>query len=80
MNGSARWPQVLAAALLGLLVVLAWWAPLDAAAERQVDAGLKRALATFAAARALNALISVAQGTEVALEPAGVGVTFTPGQ
>jgi hypothetical protein len=80
VNGSARWPQVLAAALLGLLVVLAWWAPLDAAAERQVDAGLKRALATFAAARALNALISVAQGTEVALEPAGVGVTFTPGQ
>lgn len=70
------WPL----AVLALLVVLAWWAPLDAAAERQVDAGLKRALATFAAARALNALISVAQGTEVAVEPAGVGVTFTPGQ
>lgn len=66
--------------MLALLVALAWWGPLDAAAERQVDAGLKRALATFAAARALNALISVAQGTEVAVEPAGVGVTFTPGQ
>ena len=68
--------------LLALLVVLAgaWLRPLDAAATRHVDAGLKRALASFAAARALNAVISVAQGTEVAVQPAGVGVTFTPGQ
>ena len=28
----------------------------------------------------LNGVISVAQGTELALEPAGVGVTFTPGE
>lgn len=49
-------------------------------AEEQAQAGLKRALATFAAARALNGVISVAQGTEVAVEPAGVGVTFAPGQ
>ena len=68
-------------ALLGLaLVALAWTGPLDRLAEDQAQAGLKRALATFAAARALNGVISVAQGTEVALEPAGVGVTFAPGQ
>lgn len=66
--------------LLLLLLVLVWTQPMDAAARDQVEAGLKRALTTFAAARALNAAISVAQGTEVALEPAGVGVTFTPGQ
>ena len=68
--------------LLVLLAVLAaaWLRPLDDAATLQVDAGLKRALASFAAARALNAVISVAQGTEVAVQPAGVGVTFTPGQ
>jgi hypothetical protein len=65
---------------LAALLAAAWLAPLDAAATRQTEAGLKRALATFAAARALNAVISVAQGTEVAVEPAGVGVTFAPGQ
>jgi hypothetical protein len=58
----------------------AWRSPLDAPATQQVDAGLKRALASFATARALNAIISVAQGTDVSLEPAGVGVKLAPGQ
>jgi hypothetical protein len=65
---------------VAILVVFAWRAPLDAAATQQVDAGLKRALFSFASARALNAIISVVQGTEVAVEPAGIGVIFTPGQ
>lgn len=77
MNAPQRWWF----ALLALaLAALAWMAPLDRLAQDQAQAGLKRALATFAAARALNGVISVAQGTEVALEPAGVGVTFAPGQ
>ena len=42
----------------------AWLAPLDAPATAQVDAGLKRALVSFATARALNGVISVAQGTD----------------
>lgn len=63
-----------------IMVACAWLAPLDTAATEQIDAGLKRALISFATARALNAVISVAQGTEVAVEPAGVGVVFTPGQ
>jgi hypothetical protein len=67
------------AALLAA-VACAWLAPLDAPATRQIDAGLKRALLTFAAARALNSVISVAQGTEVSLQPLGVGVTLAPGQ
>ena len=68
--------------LLAMLAVLlgAWLAPLDEPATQQVDAGLKRALVSFAAARALNAVISVAQGTEVSVQPLGVGVTLTPGQ
>jgi hypothetical protein len=53
---------------------------LDAFAEAKVDDGFKRALATFAAVRALNALISVAPGTELATQPAGVGLNFAPGQ
>lgn len=78
MTASARRAGLVLA--LAALLAAAWLAPLDAAATRQTEAGLKRALATFAAARALNAVISVAQGTEVAVEPAGVGVTFAPGQ
>ncbi|MBV6413893.1 MAG: hypothetical protein IT479_16215 [Xanthomonadales bacterium] len=77
MRTASRWLLPL---LTGLLLVLAWAGPLDEMAAGQSQAGLKRALATFAAARALNGAISVAQGTEVAVEPAGVGVTFAPGQ
>lgn len=66
--------------LLVIVVAGAWLAPLDEAAAPQIESGLKRALASFAAARALNAVISVAQGTEVALEPGGLGVTLAPGQ
>ena len=68
--------------LIGLCALLTalWWATPDAPATRQVEAGLKRALTIFAAARALDAVISVAQGTQVALEPGGVGVVLAPGQ
>ena len=48
--------------------------------NEQAQAAFKRALVTFAVARTLNGVISVAQGTEVAVEPAGVGVTFGVGQ
>jgi hypothetical protein len=65
---------------LAAAVAVAWLAPLDADAGRHAEAGLKRALVTFATARALNAVISVAQGTEVSVQPAGVGVNFAPGQ
>lgn len=67
---------------LALALVLggAWLAPLDASAEIHVQAGLKRALASFAAARALNAVISVVQGTEISVQLAGLGPTFAPGQ
>ena len=44
------------------------------------ERAFKRALVTFAVSRTLNGVISVAQGTEVAVEPGGVGVNFTVGQ
>jgi hypothetical protein len=53
---------------------------LDARGQEYTDGALKRSLLTFGVARALNGVISVAQGTEIALQPAGVGLTFTPGQ
>jgi hypothetical protein len=53
---------------------------MDSIAIKQIDTGLNRALISYATARTLNAVISVAQGTEVAIEPGGVGVVLTPGQ
>jgi hypothetical protein len=72
--------QVVWSFVLGLIVIGAWIMPLDKVATEHVDAGLKRALVSFATARALNAVISVAQGTEIAATPAGVGVQFSVGQ
>lgn len=71
------------AMLIVALLLISWAAlqgPLDTRATRAVESGLKRALITFAIARGLNAVISAAQGTEVSLAPAGVGVTLTPGE
>lgn len=62
------------------MAAVAWLQPLEDAANEQVDAGLKRALLGFATARALNAAISLAQGTEIAVQPAGVGINLTVGQ
>ncbi len=46
----------------------------------EVDTAFRRALVTYAVARGLNGVISVAQGTEVAVQPAGVGLNFAPGE
>lgn len=62
------------------LASLAFSGAADNAGERHLEQSLQRALLAFATARALNGVISVAQGTEVALEPAGVGVNFSPGE
>lgn len=53
---------------------------LDSLAEKYTEQGIKRTLITYAVARSLNGVISVAQGTELAISPAGVGLTFAPGQ
>jgi hypothetical protein len=69
----------------GLVVILAilycnWSPSVQSFAVAQTEAGLKRSLTSFATARGLNAVISVVQGTEVSVEPLGVGVTLTLGQ
>jgi len=53
---------------------------LDEQGQHYTNESLKRSLITFGVARSLNGVISVAQGTEIALQPAGVGLTFAPGQ
>lgn len=71
--------RLIVTVLVVLTVIAAWYKPLQDVANAQVDAGFKRALVSFATARALNAVISVIQGTEFSIEPIGVGVTLTPG-
>ena len=66
----------LALALVGLALLGVF----DDLGKQYTDASFKRALVTFGVARGLNGVISVAQGTEVAMEPAGIGVIFAPGQ
>ncbi|WGL17871.1 hypothetical protein PVT68_06130 [Microbulbifer bruguierae] len=52
----------------------------DSEAEEAVETALKRSLVTFGIARSLNAVISVAQGTEVSVTPLGMGLTLAPGE
>lgn len=66
--------------LLAALVVLSSFSAVDRLAEREYENLFERALVTFALARTLNGVISAVQGTELALQPAGVGVTLTPGE
>ncbi len=63
-----------------LLVALSWYRPIETMAESQLNDGLKRSLVSFASARALNGVISVVQGTQVAVQPLGVGVSLSVGE
>lgn len=67
-------------ALAAIAVGLALTGGVDRLGEISAADAFKRALVTFAVSRALNGAISVAQGTELAIEPAGVGVILTLGQ
>lgn len=72
-----RWPATVAL----LLALLASASQLmDNLARDPVDQAFSRALVTFTVVRAINAVVSVVQGTELAIEPAGVGVILTPGE
>ena len=72
--------RLLWTAVILLAVVGAVTGHIDRASEEQAEDALKNALVTFAVARTLNGVISAAQGTEVALEPGGVGVVLSVGE
>ncbi len=75
--GPRPWIAFAIVAVIGLLAVL----PVaDDIGAGHVDDAFKRALLGYAVARGLNGAISVAQGTEVAVQPAGIGVSFAPGE
>lgn len=72
-----RWILIIG---LVLTIALSLLPVVDRQADGDYDELFKRALVTFALARTLNGVISVVQGTEVDLAPAGVGMTLTPGE
>jgi hypothetical protein len=65
--------------VLGLCLLLACL-PMQQVMGSQLAEMLKLTLTVYALARGLNAVISVAQGTEMSIEPMGVGLTLTPGE
>jgi hypothetical protein len=73
-----RW--VLPVALTVAVLVSTWWPAIDRFAGEQVDSALTRALVAFALARGLDGVISVAQSAELAIQPAGIGVSLHPGE
>lgn len=75
MRAKLLW--TLATLIVALVATTGW---VDTVGDDYAERAFGRALVTFAAARTLNGVISVAQGTEVAVEPAGVGVIFSLGQ
>lgn len=76
-NTTRKWIFSIA---LGLVAILAVTPFMDQRAEADYEQLFQRAFVTFALARTINGVISVVQGTEIALQPAGVGVTLTPGE
>lgn len=80
INWQAKRAKIAASLIMMLLVALSFGGNADKMGQEYTETGFKRALATFASARAINGLISVAQGTEVAIQPGGLGAVFTPGE
>ena len=62
------------------VTAIAWSGHADNLGRTYAQETLTRALVTFAIARTLNGVISTAQGTELSLEPGGVGVNFHIGE
>jgi hypothetical protein len=72
--------KLLLSTAAGLVLLVATLGVADEVGKIYTEDGFKRALITYGIARGLNGVISVAQGTDVAVEPVGIGVTFTPGE
>ena len=72
--------EIAISAVAVCLVVVSWTGGLDHAARTSVETSFHKAVAVYALARSLNGAISVAQGTELAVQPVGVGVSFAVGQ
>lgn len=74
------WGRVLLSLMLLAMLALSSIGLGDDFARQRTDQAFERSLVTFAVARGINAAVSVVQGTELAVEPGGVGVVLAPGE
>lgn len=75
-----RYFKIVMTAIIFAIATINFTATLDKRAEEPIGEAFERALITYGVVRGINAVISVMQGTEFAIEPAGVGVILTPGE
>jgi hypothetical protein len=80
INRRSNLANIAASLAMLFLVALSFGGNTDKLGQEYTETGLKRALITFASTRAINGLISVAQGTEVTIQPGGIGAVLTPGE
>ncbi len=80
VNRRTKRAKIAASLTTVLLIALSFGGIADKIGQDYTETGFKRALITFASARAINGLISVAQGTELAIEPGGIGAVLSPGE
>ena len=66
--------------LLSALIEKTPLAYMDQRATTYVETTMARAAYTFAIVRGLNGMISVIQGTEIAVSPAGIGLNLSVGE
>lgn len=80
--GARRWSGSVAGVVVLALLVggVALQGSVDRSAQSATDRVFRQAVLTYAAARSLDAAVSLAEGTELALEPGGVGVTISAGE
>lgn len=76
MTRLQRWTYSVLLLICAILALV----PFEGEIGKQLTDMLTVTLSVYAVARGINAIISTAQGTELSIEPAGVGVTFTPGE
>lgn len=74
------WLRYTGIALLALCSVLALLPVLDQRADAALGNALVSTLTLYASVRGVDAVVSSLAGTELLLSPAGVGVTFAPGE
>lgn len=72
--------KIAASLIIVLLIAISFGGTADRVGQEYTETGFQRALVTFATARIINGIISAIQGTEVAIQPAGIGAVLTPGE
>lgn len=72
--------RLLASALVLALVAAVWVQPLTGLGMRYLDRSIREGVVVFVAARAVNAAIAVIKGSEIQVEPFGIGAVVAAGK